>query len=233
MTASPDPDSPAELAQPSRARLFTLLAELDRPASTGELAERLGLHRNGVRLHLERMARGGLVERARRPQGRGRPPDLWSLSAEAREWSAEPERYQELGRWLARALAARDRSPRGVERTGREIGRELAPDPGGDPAEALERTLTRLGFRPQRNGGTRGRGRGRGRLRLSLGNCPYREAVHENQPAICGLHRGITVGLLDQLAPEAAVTRFVPHDPDRAGCVVEISGLPGRGDPLE
>jgi predicted ArsR family transcriptional regulator len=47
----PSPDD--ALAQPTRARLFSLLGELRRPAGTDELARRLELHPNGVRLHLE------------------------------------------------------------------------------------------------------------------------------------------------------------------------------------
>src|SRR4051812_30297628 len=47
------------LAQATRADLFSLLAELRRPASTDELAERLELHPNGVRVHLERLHQAG------------------------------------------------------------------------------------------------------------------------------------------------------------------------------
>lgn len=220
MEPIPAPPAHEELAQPTRARLFALLAEHDRPISTGELAQRLALHRNGVRVHLERMAQAGLVERARRPQGRGRPPDLWTLSPQARDDSAAPERYQELGRWLARALAAPEGGTAGIERTGREIGRELAPADAAEPAQALQRTLVRLGFRPAQAASPPDT------LTMCLGNCPYREAVHENQPAICSLHRGITIGLLDKLAPGATLTGFVPRNPDTAGCVVEVSGLP-------
>lgn len=79
------------LAQPTRHRVFGLLAELRRPAGTDELAERLGLHPNGVRVHLERLREGGLVERARTRQRRGRPRDIWSLHARARA-SVEPQR---------------------------------------------------------------------------------------------------------------------------------------------
>lgn len=50
-----------------------------------------------------------------------------------------------------------------------------------------------------------------------------REIGDENQPVICTLHRGITVGLLDVLDRDAEVTEFVPHDPDAAGCTIEIS----------
>ena len=51
------------LTQPTRARLFAILGELRHPAATEELAKALGLHPNGVRLHLERMLEAGLVQR--------------------------------------------------------------------------------------------------------------------------------------------------------------------------
>ena len=46
-----------------------------------------------------------------------------------------------------------------------------------------------------------------------------------------GLHRGITRGLLDVLEPGAKLAAFVPHDPDRAGCEIELRGaaLAGEG----
>jgi len=49
--------------------------------------------------------------------------------------------------------------------------------------------------------------------------------VRENQDVVCSLHRGLTLGLLDRIAPAARLTRFVPHDPDRAGCEIDIEGL--------
>jgi predicted ArsR family transcriptional regulator len=213
-----DPDD--ALSQPTRARLFALLSELRRPAGTAELAERLELHPNGVRLHLERLAEQGLVERARARSRRGRPPDAWTIAPDAQPGGRAPHAYQDLGRWLARALRARPGGLRGLESTGREIGRELAPkDSTGDP-DALETALSALGFQPtiEHHEGDR--------LTICLGNCPYRDAVRENQPAICALHRGITRGLLDVLEPKSKLAAFVPHDPDRAGCVIELRGLP-------
>ena len=102
---------------------------------------------------------------------------------------------------------------------GRQIGRELAPEGPDAPVEALQDALSALGFQPavQRAG--------RGRITFCLGNCPYRDAVRENQPAICTLHRGITRGLLDALAPNARLTAFTPHDPDDAGCTIVVSGV--------
>ncbi len=202
------------LAQPTRARLFAILGELKRPAGTVELAERLDLHPNGVRIHLERMQQAGLVERARVRDKRGRPPDAWTIAADARPGGSSPRAYQDLGRWLARALRARPRTLRGIEETGRQIGREIAPQGAG--ADAFEASLTALGFQPVAEAGDDDR------VTFCLRNCPYRDAVHENQPAICALHKGITRGLLDVLAPEVKLSAFVPHDPDKAGCLIEL-----------
>lgn len=210
------------LSQPTRAQLFALLSELKRPAGTAELAEQLELHPNGVRVHLERLAQEGLVERARAETPRGRPPDAWTIAPGAQPGGRAPRAYQDLGRWLARALRSRRGGMRGVEETGREIGRELAPKGRRRDADALETTLTALGFQPtiEADEGDR--------VTICLGNCPYRDAVRENQPAICALHRGITRGLLDVLEPQAKLTGFVPHDPDRAGCEIELRGLRHR-----
>ena len=67
--------------------------------------------------------------------------------------------------------------------------------------------------------------RRKARVAFRLGNCPYRDAVRENQPVVCALHRGLTRGLLDQLAPAARLASFVPKDPDRAGCLIEVEGF--------
>ncbi len=83
----------------------------------------------------------------------------------------------------------------------------------------MGRTLTALGFAPQREPSEPGR------VVYRLGNCPYREAVRENQQVVCTLHRGLTRGVLDELEPSALLTKFIPEDPDRAGCLIEVEGL--------
>ena len=71
------PFSPEDpLARPTRARVFALLARQKEAISTEDLAVQLGLHPNGVRIHLERRSEAGLVERSsQRRAGRGRPGD--------------------------------------------------------------------------------------------------------------------------------------------------------------
>jgi predicted ArsR family transcriptional regulator len=207
------------LSQPTRARLFALLSELKRGAGTVELAERLDLHPNGVRAHLERMQQAGLVVRERAAQPRGRPRDAWTIAPDARPGGEPPRAYRDLGGWLAGAISARPGRLREVEAAGREIGRELAPANARSGAtDAFWSALTALGFQPRLERETPGR------TTLCLGNCPYRDAVRANQPVVCTLHRGITLGLLDVLQPDAKLTDFVPHDPDAAGCLIELSG---------
>lgn len=121
-----------------------------------------------------------------------------------------------LSGWRARYPPAPARL-REVERTGRVIGRELAPEKSGDPAEGLRQSLAALGFQPSM------KIKADGKLSCRLGNCPYRDSVRENADVVCTLHRGITAGVLEQLDPEAELTRFDPKDPDRAGCMIEVS----------
>jgi predicted ArsR family transcriptional regulator len=207
------------LAQPTRARLFAHLASLGRPAGTDELAAQLSLHPSGVRVQLERLRSAGLLSRERIPQLRGRPRDSWSIASDALPGAEPPQAYRQLARWLARSIPAKPGRLREVEGAGRELGRELLAGSPSRDQEAMGRTLTALGFAPRRQR-TRN-----SKLVFKLGNCPYREAVRENQAVVCALHRGMTRGLLDEVAPTARLTRFVPEDPDRAGCLIEIEGL--------
>jgi predicted ArsR family transcriptional regulator len=101
-----------------------------------------------------------------------------------------------------------------VEAGGREIGREIAPERSGP--DAMGDALAALGFAPCAEPLADG-------VRYVLGNCPYRDAVAQNQTLVCNLHRGITAGLLDRLDPAARLSAFVAKDPYEAGCLIEIS----------
>jgi predicted ArsR family transcriptional regulator len=205
------------LAQPTRAQIFTFLVEKRGPAGTEEMAEHFGLHPNGIRRHLERLLEGGFVTRNRIRAGQGRPRDSWAVSPEAQPGGRRPQAYSDLASWLARAIPTKVPRLREVERAGHEIGRELAPAPTGDPARDLGDAFAALGFEPSLTRGEDG-------FTCCLGNCPYRDAVRENQAVVCGLHRGITAGILSQLDPRAELAGFEPRDPERAGCLIEVSG---------
>jgi predicted ArsR family transcriptional regulator len=206
------------LAQPTRARLFAVLNELRRPASTEELAEHLGLHPNGVRTHLERLHDAGLLTRERERLARGRPRDAWAISPDAQPGGEAPTGYAELARWLVRSLSAAGTKVRDVEDVGRAIGREIAGGDGKGDEHEMYALLSALGFQPVRDEHSGDR------LTYRLRNCPYREAVRERQPLVCGLHRGLTRGWLDTLDPKTKLVGFVPKDPDEAGCLIQLRG---------
>lgn len=212
------PSDATLLAQPTRARLFAALQELRRAATTEELADELELHVNGVRRQLERMHEAGLLVRRRSRHGRGRPRDEWSIAADAAPAGKQPEAYTDLARWLARSIPAGPGRLRQVEKTGREIGRELAPNGTKDLTQSFREIFSALGFQPALEVDDTGE------LTCTLGNCPFRDSVRENPEVICTLHKGITLGLLDELDPAARLARFEPRDPDRAGCLVEVVG---------
>lgn len=206
------------LSQATRARLFGMLGEIRRPMGTDELAQRLDLHPNGVRVHLERLREAGLITRERTRQARGRPRDMWLISPDARPGSEPPSGYADLGRWLARVISPGRTSLRRVESTGRIIGQELAPDGDSSPEEKLHAVLAAMGFQPHREPAEDGG------LTYRLCNCPYRDAVQESPEVVCTLHRGMTQGLLDQISPETELRGFVARDPYVAGCLIELSG---------
>lgn len=210
-----DRDQPGLLAQPTRAALYAAIRDGDGAATTEDLARRLGLHVNGVRRHLDLMREAGLLDRDRIRHGRGRPRDAWSIAPGAAVGG--DENYADLARWLARAISPRPAALRRVEETGRKVGRAIGVEADLPLDVAIERAFTALGFEPtaERSGD--------GTVSCRLGNCPYRASARENPDAVCRLHRGLTVGLLEQLEPGAGLTRFEPHDPDEAGCVVVVA----------
>jgi hypothetical protein len=143
---------------------------------------------------------------------------MWLVSPDASPGGEAPSGYAELGRWLARAISPGNTSLHAVEATGREIGRELAPA-GDCPAEAkMYAVLASMGFQPRRETDRTGG------FTYRLCNCPYRDAVVESPEVVCTLHRGMTRGLLDAISPETRLAGFVPQEPRRAGCMIELSG---------
>jgi predicted ArsR family transcriptional regulator len=222
MEIPPTPDDDV-LAAPVRHRLFKALGELRRPATTQELAVLVARHPNTVRVQLQQLADAGLLERRTTPQTRGRPRDEWAIARDAKPAGESPQAYGQLSRWLARAAGAAG-DFKAIEDAGREIGRELAPEPDARAtAAAMQDALTALGFAPSPEEPAPGE------LRFTLGNCPYRDAVRQNQPAVCSLHKGLTRGLLDRLDPKARLADFVAKDPYTAGCLIALDGVASAG----
>ncbi|MGH9038028.1 MAG: helix-turn-helix domain-containing protein, partial [Acidimicrobiia bacterium] len=93
------------LGDDTRFAMYRELGLSPSPCSAGDLAERLGLHPNTVRPHLDRMREAGLVEVETVHRGTvGRPQLRYSLSAGAPGLGLDPPGHTLLAGLLA-ALA--------------------------------------------------------------------------------------------------------------------------------
>jgi predicted ArsR family transcriptional regulator len=227
------------LADSSRYAIYQEVAAGAEPLSTGEIAARLNLHPNTVRLHLERMRDAGLVEAFPDRHGAvGRPQHRWSVGSHAPSLGVEPSGVRVLAHLLAEVAAQpSDDSGRaaavgrrqGFERTGSrpQTGAGRASDPPGAACiRALVDELADLGFDPALDDSTPAPD-AEARVGLAFTKCPFRELAVLYPDLVCELHRGLTEGILaamvaHQPGVDARVESFaslVDADP----CRVELS----------
>lgn len=171
------------------------------PIGVAALAERLAIHPNTVRFHLDALEQEGLVARTTRPaRGRGRPPVLYrSVGA-----GAHPARHYELlADVLVTAIAddpgARERAARAAHARGRRYA-EAAADGPADPVERLVGYLGEAGFAPDRASADV----------VELHNCPFREVVDREDAIACDVHAGMMRGALAGWRAKVAVAELEP-----------------------
>ncbi len=237
------------LADDSRHAILTELGRSDRPLSTVELAGRLDLHPNTVRLHLERLRDVGLVSASAEAHGSvGRPQHLWSRAPGAPPLGLEPDGSRVLAQLLADALASVGPRPEALLAAGRRSGASRAGAArsssrrhrgSGGPADrcvdAVVAELAELGFDPVAEPGE---GSARG---VTFTGCPFRELAAAYPDLVCTLHRGVTEGILTTVAEQtpgvtasvASFSTLVDADPCRAELVVDAapSTRDGTGPP--
>jgi predicted ArsR family transcriptional regulator len=101
--ARPDPGTAPELGE-SRTRVLAALRATGAPLAVGAVADRVGLHPNTARFHLDALVEAGLADRAAEERRRpGRPRALYSART-----GDGPRSY----RLLARSSAATSPPPR-------------------------------------------------------------------------------------------------------------------------
>ncbi|HET9731903.1 MAG TPA: helix-turn-helix domain-containing protein [Acidimicrobiales bacterium] len=214
------------LADPSRHAVFEEVSGRG-PASIGEIAERLELHPNTVRLHLEKLRDAGLVDSAPDRHGSvGRPHHLWSVRDDAPALDMGPAGLRTLAHLLADlaaldpALAARAVDVgrrRGRERAGLTPARDTPPGPAPADEAGLGPVIAEmaaLGFDPEVGGEG-------STVAISFTSCPFREVAAVYPELVCRLHQGLTEGLLagrdgGPAARLSAFSTLVDRDPCRA-----------------
>jgi predicted ArsR family transcriptional regulator len=209
---------------------FAIYQELGRspaPLSASELAERLSLHPNTVRPHLDRMREAGLVEVEPIHRGTvGRPQLRYSLAPGAPGLGLDPPAHT----LLAGLLAALAEQLGGDGLDAANLGRRWGTDAnsrrqtGRGCLAALVAELDRLGFDPVQS--ELGPGDGGRRVRVDFLHCPFRELAEAYPELVCHLHRGIVEGLLAQTARSGQTAGMVEDFRtliDRDPCNVSVS----------
>src|SRR5689334_10799587 len=161
---------------------------------------------------------GLLDQRIDNQGGVGRPQHLYSLSADAPSLGLEPPAMPTLARMLLKAAAEAGLDSNDATAAGREQGAQDAErfEPETPCIEALMTQLEELGFDPEATGGTEG-------VTIAFTHCPFRELAEANPDLVCGLHRGMVEGFVDERG-DGAVVAF--HDlGSRTPCQVEIATL--------
>lgn len=209
------------LADPSRAQILAELAD-DGPLDVRELARRVGLHVNTVRVHLNALADAGLVEsETLPPSGRGRPRVAYRATAAVGDEGGR--RYRLLAEILT-ALVARfgPAAASQLEEIGESWGRYLVESPAPyaelSDEEAVERLLDLLadiGFEPQLEQRARG-------TEILMRPCPFLELARTHQDVICPIHLGLMRGALAELGAKTRATKLEPFvEPDL--CVARLA----------
>lgn len=205
--------------------MLTLLEDAGVALTANEVAERLGIHGNTARFHLEALEESGLVVRS--IQGRstpGRPRVLFAATADA---PADDRRsYPLLAEMLAGFLA--DQLPDAAtasEAAGVAWGRYLAeptpPFQKVDEAEAVEALVGRLG----QVGFDSHAAEDDGGLRLEINHCPFLEVASRHRNVVCAMHLGLIRGVLEQTrAPLTADSLEPLVEPSR--CIAHLRRMP-------
>jgi predicted ArsR family transcriptional regulator len=190
----------------SRANVLDMLQAADRPVDVREVAERIGLHPNTARFHLEALVEAGLaVREAEDRETPGRPRIGYRATSDG---PAGRRHYRLLAEMLASVITGTMPDPGAVaEQAGHAWGTYLTeqPPPYQRPTSAqavakLTATMEDLGFAPQAEAGPDG-----GTYQLRLRQCPFREVAQQHREVICGLHLGLMRGALELMrAPVTA-----------------------------
>ncbi|MBP0456317.1 helix-turn-helix transcriptional regulator [Streptomyces montanisoli] len=221
------PDDERQPLSPRRQAVLDAVRDADTPLGVADVADRLAVHPNTVRFHLDALVAEGRVERmVEQSSGPGRPRTVHAARRGMDRGGAR--RYRLLARVLLGQLAS---TGSGAEAAATDAGRawgrylveQLPPPRRPSAREAVGRLnamLADLGFDPQPvgEGGTPDR--------VRLRHCPFLELAEEFGEVVCPLHLGLMQGALAELRAPVEATRLEPFaEPD--ACLARLTVTTG------
>jgi predicted ArsR family transcriptional regulator len=204
MTSPAVPGNGPDRLGPTRRRVLAHLQETADPTSTETLAERLALHPNTVRFHLDALLTAGLVRRIVEHRGvQGRPRVLFTAAPTVPPVTDLP--YRSLVRAVLGHLRDGDAADHPVtEQIGESWGRSLAEASAGPPdTDALVAVVNALGLssRLVETDGER---------RLEIVRCPFRDLTIGGDTTVCRIHLGMMRGHLAAGGSDETVAELLP-----------------------
>lgn len=179
-----------EDARPGAGRVLAAVRDAAAGATAAELGSRLDLHVTTVRFHLDRLAADGLIAGHAVPSGgRGRPRMVYQAVR-------VPDARAGMLAALADAAAGDGPVAERAQRAGARWADGLDVD-GLDPVAALSAVFTELGFAPVLAEGG-----------LALQACPFLEDARRHPEVVCGVHRGLAMGIARRAGAEIDLRPF-------------------------
>ncbi len=210
-----------------RASVLDMLNAADRPIGVREVAQRMGLHANTARFHLEALAGAGLaVREAEDRHTPGRPRIGYRATAEG---PAGRRRYRLLAQMLASLISGTMPNPgTAAEEAGRAWGAYLTPQPppfqrlsAAESVGKLAQTMEGLGFAPRAVAAADGAA-----YELRLHQCPFREVAQHHRDVVCALHLGLMRGAFDLMRAPVTADELAPFV-EPGLCVARLSARDG------
>ncbi|SEF13530.1 helix-turn-helix transcriptional regulator [Jiangella alba] len=211
--------------QGRRLDVLRVVKEADAPLGIASIADRLGVHPNTVRFHLNTLTASGQVELVRPERhSPGRPPLLYR-AVRAMDPTG-PRHYRLLAEILAQQLLATPDARSRAAEAGRVWGEHLAMSEAAEPAAPVDRLvelLDGLGFAPERRIAD-------GQEQIGLRHCPFLELAETGADVVCPVHLGLMRGALAAWDAGTTVERLDPFvEPDL--CVAQLGPGPWRRPP--
>lgn len=190
--------------------MLGVLQDAGEPLVVGDVAERVGLHPNTARFHLDALVESGAAERTIEERDQpGRPRTLYTARPDGAR--AGRRSYRLLAEILAGSVATETSEPAAAAvRAGEEWGRYLADRPppfrrvdAQSAVRQLVEALDEVGFSPEAvtNGPEQ---------QIHLHHCPFRETAEHHREVVCSIHLGLMQGLLDEIDAPIEATELEP-----------------------
>ena len=204
------------LSDPTRREIMEHVLHSDSPLSVREVAEHFGLHSNAARLHLDKLAKGGLLKIVRRRGARGgRPAHLYTSADQDCALHIPARSYKLLADILVEAVRGQEKMvlediERKAFRGGREEGLRSSSPLAYLASEAETEEVVQAWLEDIERRGLKAiwKAQDDGKIEVTFLSCPFGDLSSRHPELVCEIHRLMEEGFLSL----AGGWRLKPHE---------------------